>query len=121
MDRQLESPPVERRQYFRICYPAAERPIFVTDLGRLEVTEAAEKGFRVAAIGLGQPGDWLFGRFLFKDGHETEVEASIMRIQKGETVLKDASGISLTDMVREQRRLLETYPVSEFLMGLPQE
>lgn len=95
-----------RREYFRLRYPEADRPRLL--LGHLTafVAELSETGLRV--VGDHEKlwvGSELAGRVLFADGTVIGVNATILRREADETILKLRTAVPFRRLMIEQRRV----------------
>lgn len=98
----------ERRNYYRIRFPATTRPILCVDGRSYVVTELSEGGLRVLeAVSLPTP---FSGSLTFSDGNVANVRGRVLR-RDVETVVSHLVGIEYADVMREQRRLLRLFPL----------
>jgi hypothetical protein len=100
-----------RRGFYRLRYPEAERPRVEADGLVAAVTELSEGGMRVVA------GDFrvavgcrVAGEVCFADGEAAWVDGTVLRHDAGEAILQLTVGVPLARMVAEQKRLLRLYP-----------
>lgn len=100
-----------RRGFYRLRYPDAERPALDADGLVAAVAELSEGGMRVVA------GDFrvavgcrVAGEVRFADGETVWVDGTVLRHDAGEAVLQLEVGVPLPRMVAEQKRLLRRYP-----------
>ncbi len=106
-------PDYERRSYYRLRYPRAERPALRSEDREFKVSEVSEGGARIVLKGehdveLDQP---FAGTLCFPDGESTAVEGIVMRSDEYEIVVALSRGVSLNRMVKEQSRLRQKYPI----------
>ena len=110
-----------RRDYYRIHFPAEARPRILLDSGgpvRLvcEVVECSERGLRFVSAtrwlrGAGAP---VSGTVCFDGGEEVHVSGSVLRVQGDEVaVLLGREGIPLSVVLAEQRRLRARFARTE--------
>jgi hypothetical protein len=103
----------EKRRYYRLEYPAAERPT-VRYKGRdYRVSEASEGGVKIlldrrCAVRVGQ---FFAGVIRFKDGGIVPIVGVVLRFDQREMVVKLTIGISFNRMIAEQRRIRQKYPM----------
>lgn len=110
----------ERRAYYRLPYPEAERPTIWVGNYRFAVVEISEMGARLLLAGSGglpQCGP-VVGFVQFHDGEMVPVEGTVLRVEGAQAVLQLSAGIGLPRMLAEQRRLLQLYPT---MFGGPEE
>jgi len=106
-----DSPKNNRRAYYRLRYPKAERPKLLSGDQVYEVSEISEKGLRVVLEGAEvQRAEPFSGVLSFFDGEEIKVVGTVFRSDERETVVKLTTGISLKRMLDEQLRIREKYP-----------
>ena len=99
----------ERRQFYRIRFPAKERPALRLGVnGEYLVTELSEGGLRI--MGLNGPRGIVDGQLVFSDGRSQSVRGRVSRQCGQETIIAELSGVTFGDMMMEQRRLLAAYP-----------
>ncbi|MDB5306806.1 MAG: hypothetical protein JWO38_1008 [Gemmataceae bacterium] len=101
----------QRRAFYRLRYPEAERPTVQVDDRGYEVAELSEAGVRVLLAGqwVG-PGAPFRGFLRFRDGVVVLVSGEWLRTEGDEGVARLTTGVSLRRMLDEQRRLLRLYP-----------
>ena len=103
----------ERRRYYRLEDPAAERPT-VRYKGRdYRVSEASEGGVKIILDHhcVVQAGQFFAGVIRFKDGGIVPVVGVVLRLEEREMVVKFTIGISFNRMMAEQVRLRKKYPM----------
>ena len=96
-----------RRGYFRLRYPEADRPLLLFGSLSVHVVELSETGMRV----LGEheplwPGADFAARLRFSDGVVIGVNGTVLRREAEVTVLKFRTGVPFRQMLGEQRRVL---------------
>lgn len=106
--------PQERRQFFRLRYPIAERPTIELQGESYQVCEISEEGARLL-FRSAKPvsfGETMTGTIHFFDSEDVDVEGIPLRQHGCEVALKLTKGLSLKRMTDEQLHLLEKYPGS---------
>ena len=103
----------QKRQFFRIEYPVEERPWLLLGNDKFEVLDASERGLRIVPL-KGQPLPTMVkGTLQFRDGSECQVAGNVSRqTEEGHLVVQLTLGISLTLIMKEQRRLIQKYRAS---------
>ncbi len=101
----------ERRQFYRLRYPEADRPKLQFDNMEYHVVELSESGVRIA-LSRWQLGDGrsVVGWIRFYDGEAIPIEGIVLRTEGEEVVVQLSLGVSLKRMLDEQRRLIQLYP-----------
>lgn len=100
----------QKRQFFRIEYPIDERPSLIVGDDTYEVLDTSERGMRLAPIHAQAVPAALKGILRFRDGSECQVAGSVARqAPDGSLVVKLTLGISLAQIMKEQRRLIQRY------------
>lgn len=120
-DRSVRSAPENRRDFYRIQFPAGERPRLLLDAPgsvRLvgEVLECSERGLRFSS-----PARWLHGigvavsgEILFSRGAQARIAGSVVRVQGDEIALfLGKAAIPLSVILDEQRYLRANYAGAE--------
>ncbi len=103
------------RDFFRLEYPAADRPTIVVSGMTYEVLDLSEEGVKFAVPSSFKPNPALKirGTITFKDGKSVDVVGTVLRIlerkDKNQCVLTLTSGVPLPKMMEEQRYLLKKY------------
>ena len=103
----------QRRDYYRLEYPAAERPT-VRFRGRdYTVSEVSSGGLRILPGRQGgfREGQFFAGVIRFVDGGVAPVVGRVHRLDGNEAVIKLAIGIRLNRMMAEQLRIRRKYPM----------
>jgi hypothetical protein len=106
-----------RRNHFRVEYPAQDRPTFTARQLSGEVTDCSETGVRVL-VPAGFPGEVgmvagepLSATIRFAEGETVEVEGTVVRHAGTTLVLRlDVAQIPFGRIIREQRWLRSRYP-----------
>jgi hypothetical protein len=103
----------QRRRYYRLHYPEAERPTVWFKGLHYEVAEVSEGGLMIllgdgCAVRLGQS---FAGVVRFQDGETNSIVGIVLRIDANKMVVKLSKGISLKRMMAEQIRLRKKYPM----------
>ncbi|MCK6549351.1 PilZ domain-containing protein [Myxococcota bacterium] len=111
-DNQEKRPQRERRRFYRIEYPTADRPIFHVDGGTFSVINVSEGGVHILCegrVGLAA-GEKVRGRIDFLGRDEAEVAGIICRTSDT-TVTVDLSEIPVPFRIilSEQRYLIRKY------------
>jgi hypothetical protein len=102
----------ERRAFFRLRYPEAERPKLLFDNMQFEVVELSESGLRIDLGGRQlETGRTVLGWVRFRDYEANVVEGAVLRTEGQEAVVLLSLKISLKRMLDEQRRLIKLYPM----------
>jgi hypothetical protein len=102
-----------RRNYFRLKYPVAERPA-VRYKGRdYRVSEISEKGIKILRDKefTVQAGQYFAGVVRFIDGGTVPIVGAVLRFDDQEVVVALTKGISLGRMTAEQRHIRQKYPM----------
>ena len=103
----------QRRRYYRLHYPEAERPTVWFKGRHYEVAEVSEGGLMIllgdgCAVRLGQA---FVGVVRFQDGETNSIVGVVLRIDENKMAVKLSKGISLRRMMAEQIRLRKKYPM----------
>ena len=97
-----------RREFYRIEYPAAEQPVLELDGARFPVRDCSERGVRFErpdadAIATGER---IRGTVRFRRGDAAPVEGVVVRVDQGGVAMKlHEPGIPFALILQEQRRL----------------
>lgn len=99
---------MQRRNFFRIDYPPADRPSLHVSGRTYEIANLSEQGLEYVHPGAGQPsvGAPLNGEVSFADGERVEVAGSVVRRDGQAVAVRLARGITFQRMQAEQRRLI---------------
>ena len=100
--------PHSRRNYYRVTYPFAERPMFEIGWTSFEVVECSESGLRYELGERHSPtvGSQGAGRVVFRSGETIAVTGDVVRLQDGFVALGlQPPGIPFALVMREQRYL----------------
>ena len=101
----------ERRQFFRVRYPGAERPEIEIASEQHAVNELSEGGLRVSgALESLQTGEIIEACLQLLSGTTLPITASCSRTEDEESVFEDLQGVSFAEMLNEQRYLIRKYP-----------
>jgi hypothetical protein len=98
-------PDSNRRLYYRVPYPASERPRLVIGTGICEVLDCSERGIRyrpspLAALAAGAQ---VEGRLRFPRGEELPVRGSVVRADDtGAALQLQGAGIPFAAIIQEQ-------------------
>lgn len=102
----------QRRQYFRLPYPASEQPALVCGDVEHKVVEIAEGGIRVVlkpSIAL-DVDDIVSGTIQFHDEQTESVSGRVLRLDADHAVVQLTLGISQHRVMQEQAFLRKKYP-----------
>ena len=103
-----------KRNSYRVVYPAIERPSFIVENAKAPVLDCSENGLRVEVPeGHRCPrlGDHVSGRIRLRDGREIAVEGDVVRVRDREVGMRlSRPGIPLSVIFAEQRYLMTRYP-----------
>ena len=105
--------PRDRRAFYRLRYPAVERPTIRINDFEYKVTEISEKGARILFVGENAYSiEKLFtGSVSFCGGETVEIEGSVVWSSEKEIAIRLSKGITLKRMMKEQARLHRKYPL----------
>ena len=120
MNEPLREPPTDpsnRRQHYRVEYPAHDRPVFTAGALRGAVTDCSETGVRVLFPN-GLPvdatvlaGDRMAATIKFARAETADVEGVVVRYDGKTLALKlDAAKLPFGRIIREQWWLRSRYP-----------
>ena len=102
----------QKREYFRVKFPIAQRPCFIVGSLELEIIELSENGASVAVGShspLGDPGP--FDAIIrFKDGNTANVTACVHRWEKDQAILRFPANLAYSIVMAQQRHLLQNFP-----------
>lgn len=101
----------ERRQFFRLRYPFADRPRLIVQHKVYELTEISEGGLRFSSK---QAAQFPLAQFLtvtlsLHGGKTVDVEGHTLRIERDEVIMQLTLGIPGRVVVDEQRYLIRKY------------
>ncbi|MDQ1363465.1 MAG: hypothetical protein QG652_1326 [Pseudomonadota bacterium] len=101
----------QRREYYRVQYPVADRPVLSAKTGQFEVMDVSEFGvrFRQDAPHVFEPGINLEARIRFNDGYEHEFGGEILRCDADSVSVKLHKPISLRRIQAESVYLMVNY------------
>jgi hypothetical protein len=101
----------QRREYYRVQYPLADRPVLSAKTGRFEVIDVSEYGvrFKLDAEHHFEPGMSLIARIRFADGHEYECCGEVLRCDADMVSAKLLKPIPMQRILSESAYLLLTY------------
>lgn len=103
----------QKRQYFRIEFPVVERPSLIIGKDTIEVIDASERGLRILPPAGKSTLTEIKGTLKFRDGSECLVAGKVTRtFDDGSLAVQLTVGISLTLIMKEQRRLIQKYRAS---------
>ena len=99
------------REHYRIMYPTAARPLFLTGIIERAVIDISEQGMRfLAAEGeTWKLGDQAAGIIRFQRRDEVRVTGVVVRIAGREIATYLSEGVPLRVIIDEQRFLLEDH------------
>ena len=110
-DNSNVEPNRESRRVFRLRIPPTERVIASIGQVDLVVLEISEFGLVVKAIDVPHHPDGSCRGVIRWDGvHTSDFTGQVGDIAKGGRVIKNVTGITMRDMVRQQRKLINRYP-----------
>lgn len=99
-----DSPPSNRRQFYRLRYPERVRPVMKYKKLEFPVAELSEGGARVVSDDVTlSPGESIAADIRFADGAVFGVVGTVFRYEAGEVILKLDLGIPLKRMLSEQK------------------
>ncbi len=103
--------PAERREHFRIRYPAKERPLLLWAQNEFEIIDMCEEAvkFRCTAFSSFSVGDLLEAGIRFRNGESIQVKGEVLRVDQESVVIVVEPGIPCSIIVGEQRRLANRY------------
>jgi len=102
----------QRREHFRLVYPIAARPVMVVQGTEFRLSEISEEGGRAIAntddlASLEQQGQVTIG---FSNGKQVGTNATVLRVDGDEIILKLSPAIALSVILEQQRWLVSRYP-----------
>ena len=101
-----------QRSHFRLEYPSSDRPTLVIEKKEFVVFDLSEGGckFLLTKDLKPAPKSRLSGTVKFKSGKTCTIEGIVLRVNPDQScVLLLSKGISLPQMMEEQRRLIQKY------------
>jgi hypothetical protein len=99
------------REHFRVMYPTAARPRFITGELVRPVVDLSELGMRYR-LGAGESReleDELEGVVRLRRGEEIPVRGRVVRLAGGEAAMRLTQGVPLRVILEEQRFLRERF------------
>lgn len=115
--REPQTDEANRRQHYRVEYPASDRPVFTSERLRGAVTDCSETGVRVS-LPAGLPleasvlmGDRMSATIRFARGESADVEGIVVRYDGRTLALRlDTAKLPFGRIIREQWWLRSRYP-----------
>ena len=106
-----DSPTSNRRDFYRLRYPARDRPVFKSKRLEVPVAELSEGGARLVVddVTLSR-GEFVSGDIRFADGAVFGITGTVVRHETDEAILKLDLGIPLRRMLSEQKWVNRNYP-----------
>jgi len=106
-------PPRDRRAFYRLRYPFADRPKVRFNDCEYTVIEISERGARILYISGSSNSipSCCEGSIQFTDGETVDIVGNVIWSDEREIAIGLSKGISLQRMVREQARLRKKYPL----------
>jgi hypothetical protein len=102
----------DRRAFYRLRYPDADRPRLLFDNMEFAVVELSESGGRIELkkwqLGTGRV---VAGWVRFHDGFAVTIQGTVLRTEGDEAILHFSAGVCLGRMLAEQKRLITLYPL----------
>jgi hypothetical protein len=95
----------EKRQFFRLRYPAKARPSLRVGESTFPVTELSERGMRIYCDRRWLLGSNIIGVLQLTSAEKLSVTGRVCRSDGNELVICELNGISFCHMMEEQRRL----------------
>ena len=101
----------EKRQYYRLTYPLAERPRLALRGHFFLVIDLSEGGAMIARGRSGNPvvGEEVQGTLTFPDGEQEQVAGTVLRSNEISFAITFQKGVSMRRMMMEQRRVFTRY------------
>lgn len=103
---------IQRRDFYRIEYPAGVQPILSVNGSTCHVSELSEGGGRVP-VGEAQSAWFKSGAEVsieFQSGRVVITEATLIRVDGDQIVLRFSVSIPLPIVIEEQRLLVSQFP-----------
>ncbi|MDN3699794.1 PilZ domain-containing protein [Vibrio artabrorum] len=103
----------QKRQFYRLKYPKRARPVMRIKDELFHVSEVSEKGIRLIMSKLNPVyrGLSMVGSLRLHSNYNIDISGSVLRQEGDEVIIKLSKGPSFKDMVSEQRRIRQRYPV----------
>lgn len=103
---------IQRREHYRLRYPATDRPRATVDNREARVAEISEGGLRLrldpeTTVKVGVE---ISLTVHFPDGENLHVEGLVLRHHGEETVVRLTKGVSFQRMIAEQVWIKEKFP-----------
>lgn len=100
------------REHFRLQFPPEATLALATDHGTFQVTEISERGIRIAADAdqRWEEGDLVRGKLELLSGGEVRISGRHARYEEDEAIVTEVTGISIQEMLAEQRYLITWFP-----------
>lgn len=97
------------REHYRIVYPTAARPVFLSGVIERDVVDVSEQGmrFRAAEGERWELGDSVVGVVRFQRRDEVKVTGVVVRIEGREIAAQLEVGVPVKIIIDEQRLLRE--------------
>ena len=101
-----------RRQYYRLPYPATMMPLIRIAGKEYSVPEISEGGLRIRCTDRNDfgIGDEVSGEIAFAENDTLTISGVILRRDGKDLIIAPLEGISFKRVVREQRRVLSQCP-----------
>jgi hypothetical protein len=103
----------DQRAYFRLRYPANERPRLRAPGGSTEATEISERGLRMVVSGIPITslvlGAVIKATVTFADHEAIDIEGIVYRFDKHEVILTLTKPLPMSRIMKEQRYLVQKY------------
>ncbi len=94
---------MERREYFRIRYPATDKPKLMFTSEEFDILEISEQGIKFDLE------KTMHVTLIFNDGESLKIEGKFLRTNNNEIVLHPLKGIPSERISKEQRYLRGKY------------
>jgi hypothetical protein len=119
----VPSKPPQKRDFFRIPFPVAERPKLLVGLREYEVLDLSERGAKIAASECSpwNHEDAFTMTIRFKDGTSVTTTAELQRREVDHLILRFSQGLPYSIIVAQQRRLLHLFPRCAGQQGQPDQ
>lgn len=93
----------EMREFFRVKYPAADRPKLTIAKEEFDIVDISEKGIKFDLK------KTIRATITFHDGESLTIEGKFLRTDDNEIVIQPLEGISSERITKEQKYLREKY------------